>query len=90
MMDERAANVVRTRHHVGFRPPTLHPKGERLLDWRNRIGLYAPYFCGMAGIGFTLPYLLLTLLAVATALLALTHGLLLVGLLVLLFAENGV
>lgn len=27
------------------------------MDWRNRIGLYGAYFCGMAGIGFTLPYL---------------------------------
>jgi len=106
------------------------------MDWRNRIGLYGAYFCGMAGIGFTLPYLplylrgegfsdraisfvsalaalvgvaqfplglwsdklgrrkpflvaLLALLAVATALLPLTHGVVLVGLLVLLFAENG-
>ncbi len=27
------------------------------MDLRNRIGLYGSYFCGMAGIGFTLPYL---------------------------------
>ena len=27
------------------------------MDWRNRIGLYGAYFCAMAGIGFTLPYL---------------------------------
>src|SRR5438477_10512491 len=27
------------------------------MDWRNRIGLYGAYFLGMAGIGFTLPYL---------------------------------
>ena len=27
------------------------------MDWRNRIGLYGSYFFGMAGIGFTLPYL---------------------------------
>jgi MFS family permease len=27
------------------------------MDWRNRIGLYGSYFLGMAGIGFTLPYL---------------------------------
>ncbi len=27
------------------------------MDWRNRIGLYGAYFFGMAGIGFTLPYL---------------------------------
>ena len=107
------------------------------MDLRNKIGLYGAYFCGMAGIGFTLPYLplylreegfsdqaisfvsalaaltgvaqfpiglwsdklgrrkpflvaLLGLLAAATAILPLTHGLLLVGLLVLLFAENGV
>ena len=107
------------------------------MDWRNRIGLYGAYFCGMAGIGFTLPYLplylrgegfsdraisfvsalaalvgvaqfpiglwsdrmgrrkpflvaLLAVLALATMLLPMTHGLLLVSLLVLLVAENGV
>ena len=27
------------------------------MDWRNRIGLYGSYFFGVAGIGFTLPYL---------------------------------
>jgi hypothetical protein len=27
------------------------------MDWRNRIGLYETYFFGVAGIGFTLPYL---------------------------------
>lgn len=27
------------------------------MGWRNRIGLYGSYFLGMAGIGFTLPYL---------------------------------
>jgi MFS family permease len=27
------------------------------MDWRNRIGLYGSYFLGVAGIGFTLPYL---------------------------------
>jgi MFS_1 like family len=27
------------------------------MDWRNRIGLNGAYFCAMAGIGFTLPYL---------------------------------
>jgi MFS family permease len=27
------------------------------MDWRNRLGLYGAYFCAMAGIGFTLPYL---------------------------------
>ena len=27
------------------------------MNWRNRIGLYGAYFCAMAGIGFTLPYL---------------------------------
>jgi MFS family permease len=31
------------------------------MDWRNRIGLYGSYFLGMAGIGFTLPYLSLYL-----------------------------
>jgi MFS family permease len=107
------------------------------MDRRNKFGLYGAYFCGMAGIGFTLPYLplylrdegftdraisfvsalaalagvaqfpislwsdklgrrkpfllvLLGLLAVATVLLPITHGMLLVGVLVLLFAENGV
>src|SRR3984957_7753387 len=28
-----------------------------MMDWRNRIGLYGSYFLGMAGIGFTLPFL---------------------------------
>ena len=107
------------------------------MDGRNKLGVYGAYFCGMAGIGFTLPYLplylrgegfsdrgisfvsalaalagvaqfpiglwsdrlgrrkpfllvLLGLLAAATALMPFTHGLLLVGFLVLLFAENGV
>ncbi len=27
------------------------------MDWRNRIGLYGAYFFGLAGVGFTLPYL---------------------------------
>src|ERR1700722_19436650 len=27
------------------------------MDLRNRVGLYGAYFLGMAGIGFTLPYL---------------------------------
>ena len=27
------------------------------MGLRNRIGLYGSYFLGMAGIGFTLPYL---------------------------------
>src|SRR5258705_13645890 len=31
------------------------------MDWRNRIGLYGCYFLGVAGIGFTLPYLTLFL-----------------------------
>jgi MFS family permease len=31
------------------------------MDLRNRIGLYGSYFLGMAGIGFTLPYLALFL-----------------------------
>jgi MFS family permease len=107
------------------------------MEWRNKLGLYGAYFCGMAGIGFTLPYLplylredgfsdraisfvsalaaltslaqfpvglwsdkigrrkpfiiaFLAVLAVATVVLPLVHGLLLVSLLVLLFAENGV
>ena len=33
----------------------------RIMDWRNRIGLYGSYFFGVAGIGFTLPYLPLCL-----------------------------
>jgi MFS family permease len=107
------------------------------MDRRNKLGLYGAYFCGMSGIGFTLPYLplylrdegfndraisfvsalaalagvaqfpislwsdklglrkpflvvLLGLLVAATLLLPITHGMLLVGLLVLLFAENGI
>src|SRR5260370_5645492 len=31
--------------------------GERVMDRRNRIGLYGSYFFGMAGIGFVLPFL---------------------------------
>lgn len=27
------------------------------MDWRNKLGLYGSYACGMAGIGFTLPFL---------------------------------
>lgn len=107
------------------------------MDLRNRIGLYGSYFFGMAGIGFTLPYLPLylgqeglsdraigiisTLAAVAglaqfpvglwsdrlgwrkpflvaalaavaasTFLLRGAHGLVWVGFLVVLFAENGI
>jgi hypothetical protein len=47
--------------------------------WSDKLGRRKPFLVA-----------LLALLAVATALLPLTHGLLLVGLLVLLFAENGV
>lgn len=32
------------------------PAGKQ-MSWRNRLGLYGSYFLGMAGIGFTLPYL---------------------------------
>ncbi len=107
------------------------------MDTKNRIGLYGAYFLGVAGIGFTLPYLplflgqrgmsdrtiglLMTLaaltslaqfpvgiwsdriggrkpfllaalaaLAVATFLLPKTHQPLVLGFLVVLFAENGV
>lgn len=107
------------------------------MDWRNRIGLYGSYFLGMAGIGFTLPYLplylgqeglsdraigiistlaalaglaqfpiglwsdrigrrkpfllaALTVLAVATVQLRGTHGVVLLGVLVVVFAENGI
>ena len=107
------------------------------MDRRNRIGLYGSYFFGMAGIGFTLPYLplylakqglsdrtiglistaaalaglaqfpvgiwsdragtrkpfllaALGLLALATALLSFGHGAVVLGLLVVLFAENGI
>jgi MFS family permease len=107
------------------------------MDLRNRLGLYGSYFLGMAGIGFTLPYLPLylaqlgltdraigvvsTLAAVAglaqfpvglwsdrigwrkpflvialAAVAASTwfirgaHGVVWIGLLVLLFAENGI
>ena len=107
------------------------------MDLRNRIGLYGSYFLGMAGIGFTLPYLPLylgqlglsdraigivsTLAAIAglaqfpvglwsdrigwrkpflvvalagaaasTWFLRGAHGLVWVGFLVILFAENGI
>jgi MFS family permease len=107
------------------------------VDLRNKIGLYGSYFLGMAGIGFTLPYLPLYLgqkglsdraigivstlaalsglaqfpvgiwsdrigwrkpflvaglaaVAVATWLLPSAQGLLWVGALTILFAENGI
>ncbi len=107
------------------------------MDWRNRIGLYGCYFLGMAGIGFTLPYLplylgqqglsdrmigvvstlaalagmaqfpvglwsdrigwrkpflvvSLALLALATVLIRGHHGAIVLAILVVLFAENGV
>ncbi|MDR3633098.1 MAG: MFS transporter [Isosphaeraceae bacterium] len=107
------------------------------MDWRNRIGLYGSYFLGMAGIGFTLPYLPLFLgldglsdraiglistlaalaglaqfpaglwsdrlgtrkpfillslaaLGIATVLLRGAHGAVWLGVLVVLFAENGI
>jgi MFS family permease len=106
------------------------------MDLRNRIGLYGSYFLGMAGIGFTLPFLplylgeqglsdraigivstlaalaglaqfpigiwsdhvgrrkpflivMLGILALATLLLPVVRGPLLLGLFVLFFAENG-
>jgi MFS family permease len=106
------------------------------MDLRNRIGLYGSYFLGVAGIGFTLPYLPLYLgqqglsdqsiglistmaalaglvqfpvglwsdrmrwrkpflvtslavLAAATVLLRVVHGVVWLGVLVALFAENG-
>ncbi|MBV8609495.1 MAG: MFS transporter [Singulisphaera sp.] len=107
------------------------------MDWRNRIGLYGCYFLGMAGIGFTLPYLplylgqqglsdrmigavstlaalagmaqfpvglwsdrigwrkpflvaALALLALASVLIRGHHGAIVLAILVVLFAENGV
>ncbi len=107
------------------------------MDLRNRIGLYGAYFLGMAGIGFTLPYLPLylgerglsdraiglvstlaalaglaqfpvglwsdrlgwrkpflivglALVAASTWFLRDAHGLVWIGLLVVLFAENGI
>lgn len=107
------------------------------MDLRNRIGLYGSYFLGMAGIGFTLPYLplflgerglsdrsigivstlaalaglaqfpagiwsdrlgrrkpflvaALAVVAAATWLLPSASGVAWIGLLVVLFAENGV
>jgi MFS family permease len=107
------------------------------MDLRNRIGLYGSYFLGMAGIGFTLPYLPLYLgeeglsdraigiistlaalaglaqfpvgiwsdrigwrkpflvvalasVAVSTWFLRGAHGVLWIGFLVVLFAENGI
>lgn len=107
------------------------------MDLRNRFGLYGSYFLGMAGIGFTLPYLPLYLgklglddrsigivstlaalaglaqfpvglwsdrigwrkpflvvaliaVAVSTWFLQGAHGLVWIGFLVILFAENGI
>jgi MFS family permease len=107
------------------------------MDLRNRIGLYGSYFLGMAGIGFTLPYLPLYLgqeglsdraIAIISTLAALAglaqfpvglwsdrlggrkpflvaalaavaastwflrgaHGIVWIGLLVVVFAENGI
>ncbi len=107
------------------------------MDLRNRIGLYGSYFLGMAGIGFTLPYLPLYLgqeglsdqtigivstlaalaglaqfpvglwsdrigwrkpflvvalaaVAASTWLLRGAHGVVWIGFLVVLFAENGI
>jgi len=107
------------------------------MDLRNRVGLYGAYFFGVAGIGFTLPYLPLYLgqqglsdraiglistlaalaglaqfpvglwsdrigrrkpflvatlgmLAISTALLREVHGVVWLGVLAVLFAENGV
>ncbi len=107
------------------------------MDWRNRIGIYGSYFFGVAGIGFTLPYLplylgheglsdraiglistlaavaglaqfpvglwsdrigwrkpflvaALGLLVAATAMLRAAHSTVVLGLLVILFAENGI
>lgn len=107
-----------------------------VMSLRNRIGLYGCYFMGMAGIGFTLPFLplflaerglsdraigvvstiaalaglaqfplgvwsdrigrrkpflvaALALLAISTFAMPLTHNAILLGLLVVLFAENG-
>src|ERR1700693_1404157 len=106
------------------------------MDWRNRLGLYGSYFLGMAGIGFTLPFLplylgeqglsdraigivstlaalaglaqfpigvwsdhvgrrkpfliaALAVLALATLLLPVARGPILLGLVVVFFAENG-
>jgi MFS family permease len=108
-----------------------------MMDLRNKVGLYGSYFLGMAGIGFTLPYLplylgqqglsdraigvvstlaavaglaqfpvglwsdrigwrkpflivALTTVAASTFFLRGAHGLVWVGFLVVLFAENGI
>src|SRR5262249_16707694 len=107
------------------------------MDWRNRNGLYGSYFFGVAGIGFTLPYLplylgqqglsdraiglistlaalaglvqfpvgllsdrigwrkpflvaALALVTAATGLFHAAHGAVWLGVLVVLFAENGI
>ena len=138
-----ADRVIRVRNRRG--PPAASGRGTRLphrgsnrtMDLRNRIGLYGSYFLGMAGIGFTLPYLPLYLgqeglsdraigvistlaalaglaqfpvglwsdrlgwrkpflvvalaaVAASTWLLRGSHGLVWVGFLVILFAENGI
>jgi MFS family permease len=48
--------VSGTLKRVGKSENTLEST-QSPMDRRNRIGLYSAYFLGMAGIGFTLPYL---------------------------------
>jgi MFS family permease len=56
----RCADGIRSQTKPCKTNPDLNPdapENVRAMDTRNRIGLYGSYFLGMAGIGFTLPYL---------------------------------
>jgi MFS family permease len=49
--------IVQGSGEVSNPPGSFPTKAHRIMNRRNRIGLYGSYFFGMAGIGFTLPYL---------------------------------
>ena len=55
MPDARPADAAERRPHSFSGDFTR--EGQCIMDWRNRIGLYGSYFFGVAGIGFTLPFL---------------------------------
>ncbi len=58
LSESDAPRALRRRCGVcDFRGSFTARKANCIMDWRNRIGLYGSYFFGVAGIGFTLPYL---------------------------------